>query len=89
MANLATWLGKDKWDVIHFNFGLHDLKIMPGGKRQVEPADYESNLARSSRSCARTGAKLVFATTTPVPEGKLATPRNSATSPSTTRSPSR
>lgn len=78
VANLATWLGKDKWDVIHFNFGLHDLKIMPGGKRQVEPADYESNLRALVTELRKTGAKLVFATTTPVPEGKLATPRNSA-----------
>ena len=78
VAHLTTWLGKDKWDVIHFNFGLHDLKIMPGGKRQVEPADYESNLRALVTELRKTGAKLVFATTTPVPEGKLATPRNSA-----------
>ncbi|MFM7241643.1 MAG: SGNH/GDSL hydrolase family protein [Opitutia bacterium] len=78
VANLGTWLGKDKWDVIHFNFGLHDLKIMPGGKRQVEPADYEGNLRALVTELRKTGAKLVFATTTPVPEGKLATPRNSA-----------
>jgi hypothetical protein len=23
---MASWLGDGKWDVIHFNFGLHDAK---------------------------------------------------------------
>ena len=74
-ANLAKWLGDGKWDVIHFNFGLHDLKIMEGGKRQVEVEDYEKNLRAMVAEMRKTGAKLVFATTTPVPEGKLNPPR--------------
>ena len=74
-ANIAKWLGDGKWDVIHFNFGLHDLKIMEGGKRQVEPADYERNLRTLVTELRKTGAKLIFATTTPVPEGKLNPPR--------------
>jgi len=28
LANIDAWLGKDKWDLIHFNWGLHDLKYM-------------------------------------------------------------
>ncbi len=75
VANLAQWLGKGKWDVIHFNFGLHDLKHMEDGKRQVEPAEYEQNLRTLVAELKKTGAKLVFATTTPVPEGKLNPPR--------------
>jgi lysophospholipase L1-like esterase len=70
-ANLAKWLGEGKWDVIHFNFGLHDLRHMEDGKRQVEPADYEKNLRSLVADLKKTGAKLIFATTTPVPEGKL------------------
>src|SRR5581483_1704324 len=27
LKNIEKWLGDDKWDVIHFNWGLHDLKI--------------------------------------------------------------
>jgi len=77
VANLAQWLGEGKWDVIHFNFGLHDLKIMEGGKRQVETADYEKNLRAMVAEMRKTGAKLVFATTTPVPAGKLNPPRAS------------
>ena len=74
-VNLAKWLGNSKWDVIHFNFGLHDLRHMPDGKRQVEPADYEANLRTIVAALRKTGAKLVFATTTPVPEGQLSPPR--------------
>ena len=38
VANLKSWLGDSKWDVIHFNFGLHDLVFMgPDGKRGVDP----------------------------------------------------
>src|SRR6516225_9420353 len=36
IANIDKWLGDGHWDVIHFNWGIHDLKFMPDGKRQVE-----------------------------------------------------
>ena len=26
VVNIDSWLSANKWDVIHFNFGLHDLK---------------------------------------------------------------
>ena len=33
LEQIDTWLGKKKWDVIHFNWGLHDLKYMgPNGE---------------------------------------------------------
>jgi acyl-CoA thioesterase-1 len=44
---------------------------MEDGKRQVEPADYEKNLRSLVADLKKTGAKVIFATTTPVPEGKL------------------
>jgi len=74
-ANLAKWLGTSKWDVIHFNFGLHDLRHMADGKRQVEPADYEANLRTIVAALRKTGARVIFATTTPVPEGPLSPSR--------------
>jgi acyl-CoA thioesterase-1 len=70
-TNIDKWLGDGKWDVIHFNWGIHDLKIMEGGLRQVEPADYEKNLRDLVAKMKATGAKLIWATTTPIPEGKL------------------
>ncbi len=75
VANIAKWLGTSKWDVIHFNWGIHDLKYMPDGKRQVEPVDYEANLRSLVATLKKTGAKLVWATTTPIPEGELNPPR--------------
>lgn len=72
---LDQWLGSGKWDLIHFNFGLHDLKRMDDGKPQVGLADYEANLLAIVSRLKQTGAKLIFATTTPVPEGKVNPPR--------------
>ena len=78
LSELDKWLGKEKWDVIHFNWGLHDLKYMNAkgglaapskGKQQVPPAQYEKNLIELVTRLKKTGAKLIFATTTPVPEG--------------------
>jgi acyl-CoA thioesterase-1 len=71
IANLKKWLGDGKWDVIHFNWGIHDLKFMPDGKRQVEAADYEANLRSLVAILKTTGAKLIWASTTPIPEGEL------------------
>ncbi|MEQ1859770.1 MAG: SGNH/GDSL hydrolase family protein [Chthoniobacteraceae bacterium] len=75
VANIEKWLGAGKWDVIHFNWGIHDLKIMPDGKRQVEPGDYEKNLRTLVARLKSTGAKLIWATTTPIPDGELVPPR--------------
>jgi acyl-CoA thioesterase-1 len=71
VASLEKWLGTGKWDVIHFNWGIHDLKFMPDGKRQVEPEAYEKNLRELVARMKATGAKLIWATTTPIPEGEL------------------
>jgi len=78
LARLKRWLGDGKWDVIHFNWGLHDLKLMPDGNRQVSPEAYEKNLRELVTQLKATGAKLIWASTTPVPEGKLNPPRSNA-----------
>ena len=31
---IEKWLGTGKWDAIHFNWGIHDSKFMPDGKRR-------------------------------------------------------
>jgi lysophospholipase L1-like esterase len=68
-AHIKQWLGDSKWDVIHFNWGLHDIKIMPDGTRQVSPEDYEKNLRSLVATLKSTGAKLIWCSTTPVSEG--------------------
>ncbi|MEO8126061.1 MAG: SGNH/GDSL hydrolase family protein [Bryobacteraceae bacterium] len=81
LRNLQEWLGKGRWDVIHFNWGLHDLKIMEGGRHQAEVDEYETNLKELVKQLKDTGAKLIWASTTPVPEGKLDPPRRPADVP--------
>ncbi len=71
LASIDKWLGDGKWDLIHFNWGIHDLRHMEDGKRQVEPADYEANLRQLVDKLQATGAKLIWASITPIPEGKL------------------
>ncbi len=68
---LSSWLGTQRWDVITFNFGLHDAKFLAPGKQQVPPAEYEANLRELVRRLQATGAKLVWCSTTPVPPGEL------------------
>ena len=75
LANLDKWLDDGKWDVIHFNWGLHDLKQDAAGKRQVPLEDYDQNLRQLVSRLKKTGAKLIWASTTPVPEGKLSPAR--------------
>jgi acyl-CoA thioesterase-1 len=78
---LESWLGEKRWDVIHFNWGLHDLKYMgPEGQNLADPAatdshpqvpldEYEANLRRLVKRLKATKAKLIWCSTTPVPAG--------------------
>jgi hypothetical protein len=88
---LVRWLPDptEKWDVIHFNHGLHDLSYRfaddsdknakgeyasptNGGHQNVPPGEYEKNLRQIIARLKQTGAKLIFASTTPVPESDAA-----------------
>lgn len=75
MQKISEWLGDGDWDIIHFNWGLHDIKYMEDGKHQVSIRDYESNLIALVKAMKETGAKLIWASTTPVPEGDLSPKR--------------
>jgi lysophospholipase L1-like esterase len=75
VEHLEEWLGSAHWDAIHFNFGLHDLKIMPNQRQQVSLADYEANLEKIVSRLEKTGAKLIFATTTPAPHSEKLNPK--------------
>ncbi len=66
LALMDEWLGEGKWEVIHFNFGAHDITLVDGQPR-TPPAVYAANLRRIVERLQQTGAKLVFATTTPIP----------------------
>jgi hypothetical protein len=67
-----------KWDVIHFNVGLHDLKYLSDGKLDKENGTqvssipvYKETLLNDIQYLMKKfpKAKLVFATSTSVPEG--------------------
>ena len=90
VKQIDRWLkleGGD-WDVIHFNFGLHDLKredpktgkpsSNPADPNQASPEAYEKQLEEVVKKLKATGAELIFATTTPVPEGKVSPHRDLA-----------
>lgn len=68
IESIKEWLGTSKWDVIHFNWGLHDLKYI-NDKPQVSLADYEKNLTELVKTMQATGAKLIWCNTTHVPAG--------------------
>lgn len=79
LEKLQEWLGDTKWDVIHFNWGLHDMKHVKEGTgesstdlndpRQADLATYTANMEVLVERLKATGAKLIFATTTPFPHG--------------------
>ncbi|MGB7157962.1 MAG: SGNH/GDSL hydrolase family protein [Tepidisphaeraceae bacterium] len=76
LENMQGWLGDGKWDVIHFNFGLHDAKHMSATEFRASREQYANNLRQLVAQMKGTGAKLIFATTTPVPkDGKLSPTR--------------
>ncbi|MCB1128074.1 MAG: SGNH/GDSL hydrolase family protein, partial [Verrucomicrobiae bacterium] len=90
VPNLDRWVGMygGRWDVIHFNWGLHDLKHVnadtrrnsddPADPPQADLATYERQLRQIVARLKQTGAKLIFATTTPVPADKLSPWRDEA-----------
>ena len=71
---LPTWCQRleigDELDLVHFNVGLWDCKIMEDGKRLVPISEYKKNIDRICKSIKRLypNAKIIFATTTPVSE---------------------
>lgn len=80
LQQIHTWLGNEKWDVIQFNWGLWDMTYRhPGaatqgqrdkknGKVTYTPDEYANNLNLLVGILKKTGARLVFVTTTYVPK---------------------
>jgi hypothetical protein len=74
LEKMAGWLGKEKWDVIHFNFGLHDAKYASETTQRATREQYIDHLRKLIAQMKATGARLIFATTTPVPNGGVLSP---------------
>ncbi len=83
LASLDSWLGDRTWQVIHFNWGLWDLcyrnpeaqthghRDKVAGRISVPLHDYRRNLESLVERLMTTGASLIWASTTRVPEGEL------------------
>ena len=78
LSQIDDWLGDGQWDVIHWNFGLHDLKFVDEAGQLVDPADgnyqvpieaYRENLDVLAAKLKATGATIIWRNTTPVPDG--------------------
>jgi len=75
LAEIETYLGEVKWNVIHFNWGIHDLTHLnaagktappPDGKHQVGLEAYRANVEKLVARLKQADAKLVWAATTPI-----------------------
>ena len=80
LQNIESWLRDTTWDLIHFNFGLHDLKYQDAAGKIVSPDtegaapqvpidEYADNIRRIAQRLKKTGAIIIWRETTPVPEG--------------------
>ncbi|HLP36355.1 SGNH/GDSL hydrolase family protein [Lacibacter sp.] len=76
VASVEKWLDNRQWDVILFNFGLHDMMYkdsankndVVNGKVSVPLEEYRKNLETIVGILRETTAKLYFVTTTTVPQ---------------------
>lgn len=80
LEKIRQWLGAEKWDVIQFNWGLWDLAYRMGegknrkgrdkknGTLTATPEEYAENLDSLVQILKSTHARLIFVTTTYVPE---------------------
>ena len=68
LANLEAWVIREQPDLVHFNCGIHDTKhFKKTGSFQVSPKQYEANLREIvKRIRAKTRARIIFATSTPI-----------------------
>lgn len=72
LNSLRLWLVQFKTpDIIHWNAGLWDTAILyPEDGCFISEEEYVSNMKKILRELKKTGAKIIFATTTPVSDAK-------------------
>jgi len=80
LKRIDQWLGDGNWQVIHFNWGLWDLcyRDPPGSRKQgkekgkvtLSSQQYGVNLEKLILRLQQTKARLIWASTTRVPEGE-------------------
>jgi lysophospholipase L1-like esterase len=82
LLKLEEWIGNEDWDIIQFNWGLWDLcyrhpEAKVYGNRDKENGtitfsldEYKENLTKLASKFKQTNARLIFVTTSYVPEGE-------------------
>ena len=79
VKSIEKWMGNKQWDVILFNFGLHDMVYkdslnkydVVNGKLAVPLEIYRKNLEIIVSKLRETTAKLIFINTTVVSENSV------------------
>ena len=76
LQNFEAYVGQKPWDVIQFNCGIHDITRMnesgksikagEQGKQRVSIEEYRANLEAIIARLQKTGAELIWCSTTPV-----------------------
>ncbi len=82
LTHIKRWLGTGKWDVIHFNWGIWDTHLLTASGKLIRtpietqaqvplhirhtPEQYRANLTRLVEILEATGARLIWASTTPI-----------------------
>jgi uncharacterized sulfatase len=69
LEKIDQWLGDGRWDVIHFNWGLWDMYGWEFHAEDRSPEAYEKRLEALVTRLEKTGATLIWATTTPACPG--------------------
>lgn len=65
VKKIDSYLGDTRWDVIHFNWGLWDIYGWEYDQEDRSPEAYAKRLDEIVTKMKKTGAKLIWATTTP------------------------
>jgi hypothetical protein len=73
----SCWTGSQagfRWDVVTFNFGLHDIELSPNASRSPGPSDYEVPIAsykillhNITAALLEVTDRLIWVDTTPMP----------------------
>lgn len=81
LEQIDNWLGERQWDIIHWNFGLHDLKYIgahgdkiadpenPTSHQQVPIESYRENIKKLATRIKQSARLSIWRETTPVPKG--------------------
>ena len=76
VEKVDQWLGSEHWDVIHFNWGLHDLKHLKDGKldlageRRFHPRSVQEESGGTRQATGEDWSGCLFGLApSPIPKG--------------------